>query len=61
MYIGEIARLVLEKLTKDGKIFGGKLSDKLHTKWAFTATHVSKIVRYSYFKNQFGSMIFNFY
>ncbi len=44
-YIGDLARLVLLKLTEEGLAFRGKISEKL-TKWrTFTAMHLSNICR----------------
>ncbi|CAH1787487.1 unnamed protein product [Owenia fusiformis] len=43
MYIGEIVRLCLLHLQKDGLIFKGGVSDKFSNRWIFTASHVSVI------------------
>lgn len=43
MYMGELVRLALEKLTKDGVIFGGKGSDLLFTRGRFYTKYVSEI------------------
>lgn len=45
LYLGELVRLVLVKLTKLGLIFGGKGSEKLFTRWNFTTSHVTAIER----------------
>ena len=44
-YIGDLARLILLKLTDEGLIFGGKASEKLKTWKSFTAGHLSNIER----------------
>uniref|UniRef100_H2Y728 Phosphotransferase n=1 Tax=Ciona savignyi TaxID=51511 RepID=H2Y728_CIOSA len=43
MYMGEIVRLVLVKLTDDGLLFGGKGSDALRTRGSFQTSYVSQI------------------
>lgn len=43
MYMGELVRLVAEKLTKEGLLFGGKGSDLLHTRGRFYTKYVSEI------------------
>lgn len=43
MYMGELTRLVLEKLTKEGLLFGGKGSDALFTRGSFYTKYVSEI------------------
>lgn len=43
MYLGELVRLVLVRLTKDGIIFNGKLSQELNTRNLFLTKYVSKI------------------
>lgn len=45
MYMGEIARLVLVKLTKEGLLFGGKGSDMLFEPGSFYTKYVSEIER----------------
>ncbi|KAL3277181.1 hypothetical protein HHI36_012532 [Cryptolaemus montrouzieri] len=43
MYMGELTRLVLEKFTKEGLLFGGKGSDALFTRGSFYTKYVSEI------------------
>ncbi|XP_054264515.1 hexokinase type 2 isoform X2 [Macrosteles quadrilineatus] len=43
MYMGELVRLILLKLTKDNILFGGKPSEALLTKWRFKTKYVSEI------------------
>lgn len=43
MYMGEIARLAIEKLTKEALIFGGKGSEELFTRGRFYTKYVSEI------------------
>ncbi|XP_045467648.1 hexokinase type 2 isoform X1 [Harmonia axyridis] len=43
MYMGELARLALEKLTKEGLLFSGKGSDALFTRGSFYTKYVSEI------------------
>ncbi|XP_023313528.1 hexokinase type 2 isoform X4 [Trichogramma pretiosum] len=43
MYMGELARLVLEKLTNDGHLFGGKLPEELRKRGRFFTKYVSEI------------------
>ncbi|XP_017780517.1 PREDICTED: hexokinase type 2 isoform X2 [Nicrophorus vespilloides] len=43
MYMGELARLVLQKLTKEGLLFNGKGSDPLFTRQRFYTKYVSEI------------------
>lgn len=45
MYMGEIVRLVLQKLCKHGLIFGGRGSEELHTMGRFYTKYVSEIER----------------
>lgn len=45
MYLGELVRLVLVKLTENGLIFGGKLPGILKKKDAFYTKYVSEIER----------------
>lgn len=45
MYMGEIVRLVLEKLRKGGHVFQGKGSDDMSTKGRFYTKYVSEIER----------------
>ena len=42
-YLGEIARLALQKLVKGGQLFGGKSSTKFDTFEAFESKYVSII------------------
>jgi len=44
-YIGDLARLVLLRLTEQGLLFGGHVSEQLKTWKSFTAAHLSNIVR----------------
>ncbi|ENN76988.1 hypothetical protein D910_02889 [Dendroctonus ponderosae] len=43
MYMGELVRLVLEKFTKEGLLFGGKGSDMLFERKRFYTKYVSEI------------------
>lgn len=43
MYMGELVRLVLEKFTKEGLLFGGKGSDLLFERKRFYTKYVSEI------------------
>lgn len=43
MYMGELVRLVLEKCTKEGVLFGGKGTDALYTRDRFLTKYVSEI------------------
>ncbi|XP_076257522.1 hexokinase A isoform X1 [Rhynchophorus ferrugineus] len=43
MYMGELVRLVLEKFTKEGLLFGGKGSDLLFERGRFYTKYVSEI------------------
>jgi len=43
MYMGEVARQVLVRLTKDGLLFGGKFSTQLLTPYAFLTKYISMI------------------
>ena len=45
MYMGEIVRLVLEKLRKAGLIFHGKGSEELSSRGRFYTKYVSEIER----------------
>lgn len=46
MYIGELVRLCLLKLTDRGLLFGGKVTDQLSTRWVIQASVVAAIERY---------------
>lgn len=46
MYLGELCRLVIEKLTRDGHLFNGKGSDQLFERGKFPTKYVSEIERY---------------
>jgi len=46
MYMGEIARLVIEKLRKGGHVFGGKGSNELSERGRFYTKYVSEIERF---------------
>jgi len=48
MYMGEIVRLVIVKLTDENKMFGGKLSEEMKTAGAFGTSYMSDIERYNY-------------
>lgn len=41
LYLGELVRLVLVKMTKAGLLFGGKKSSSLHTKGRIETRHVA--------------------
>lgn len=43
MYMGELARLALQKFTKEGLLFGGKGSELLFTRERFYTKYVSEI------------------
>lgn len=43
MYMGELTRLVLEKLVNEGLIFGGKCSSDLKKRGKFFTKYVSEI------------------
>jgi len=43
MYMGEVARQVLVKLTRDGLLFGGELTTQLLTPYAFKTKYISMI------------------
>lgn len=43
MYMGEIVRVVLVRLAKDGLLFDGQVSDELLTPHAFPTKYVSEI------------------
>lgn len=45
LYLGELVRRVLEQLTVDGVIFGGKLTDEMQTPQRFHAKYLSEILR----------------
>jgi hexokinase len=45
MYMGELVRLVLVKLTQEGLLFNGKCSDMLLEKGSFYTKYVSEIER----------------
>lgn len=46
MYIGELVRLCLLKLTDKGLLFGGKVTEELSTRWVIQAAVVAAIERY---------------
>ena len=46
MYMGEIARLILEKLRKNGLLFQGQGSEEMATRGRFYTKYVSEIERY---------------
>ncbi|ESO92176.1 hypothetical protein LOTGIDRAFT_233221 [Lottia gigantea] len=43
MYLGEFVRLVLVKLTNEGVLFNGHVTEELATRWKFTSGFVTKI------------------
>lgn len=43
MYLGEIVRLLLVKLTQKQLLFGGRLSDRLLTPGSFQTRFISEI------------------
>ncbi|XP_059608270.1 hexokinase type 2 isoform X2 [Phlebotomus argentipes] len=43
MYLGELARLVIQKFTKSGHLFGGQGSELLYKRWKFFTKYVSEI------------------
>lgn len=43
MYMGELARLIMERFTNEGLLFGGKGSDALFTQHSFYTKYVSEI------------------
>jgi hexokinase len=43
MYMGEIARLILERLTREGYLFGGQGSDNLYKRGNFFTKYISEI------------------
>ncbi|CAH1782861.1 unnamed protein product [Owenia fusiformis] len=43
MYMGEIARLVILKLTQEGLMFGGEVSEELETRQRFYTKYISEI------------------
>ena len=45
MYMGELARLILVKFTKQGLLFGGNGSDLLYKRGNFFTKYVSEIER----------------
>lgn len=45
MYMGELVRLVLEKLTNAGILFDGEGSDPLFTPGTFPTKYISEILR----------------
>lgn len=45
MYMGELARLVLVKFTKQGLLFGGRGSDLLFKRGNFFTKYISEIER----------------
>jgi hexokinase len=45
MYMGELARLILVKFTKQGLLFGGRGSDLLFKRGNFFTKYVSEIER----------------
>lgn len=43
MYMGELARLAIERFTKEGLLLGGKGSDQLFSRGRFYTKYVSEI------------------
>ncbi|KAK0047392.1 hexokinase-1 [Biomphalaria pfeifferi] len=43
MYLGELVRLVLVRLIKDGTLFNGKAEKLIEGRWKFTTSHVTDI------------------
>nr|QZU27268.1 HK-1 [Onchidium reevesii] len=43
MYLGELVRLVLVRLVKDGVLFGGDGGQLMEARWKFTTSHVTAI------------------
>uniref|UniRef100_A0A6Q2Y9L4 Hexokinase-2 n=1 Tax=Esox lucius TaxID=8010 RepID=A0A6Q2Y9L4_ESOLU len=46
MYMGEMVRLILLKMAKEGLLFDGKVSDALRTKGKFHTKHITLIEQY---------------
>ncbi|ELK32374.1 Putative hexokinase HKDC1 [Myotis davidii] len=46
LYLGELVRLILVKMTKAGLLFGGKKSSSLHTKGKIETRHVAAMEKY---------------
>ncbi|XP_016053914.1 PREDICTED: putative hexokinase HKDC1 [Miniopterus natalensis] len=46
LYLGELVRLILVKMTKAGLLFGGKRSSSLHTKGKIETRHVAAMEKY---------------
>ncbi|XP_039972050.1 hexokinase HKDC1-like isoform X2 [Xiphias gladius] len=46
MYLGELVRLVVLKMTKMGQLFDGRVSDALRTKGKITTAHVAAMEEY---------------
>ncbi|XP_002734800.1 hexokinase-4-like [Saccoglossus kowalevskii] len=58
MYLGEIVRLILVKLTKAGVIFNGNITDDLETKWIFKTKYISYIEEDTSVNNEACKSIF---
>uniref|UniRef100_A0A146LSX2 Phosphotransferase n=1 Tax=Lygus hesperus TaxID=30085 RepID=A0A146LSX2_LYGHE len=43
MYLGELARLLIIKFTKDKVLFGGQINPKLQERWSFLTEYISEI------------------
>ena len=43
LYMGELVRIILLKMTKKGLLFNGQVSDALRTKGKFQTKHVALI------------------
>lgn len=56
MYMGELARLILVKFTKQGLLFGGQGSDLLFKRGNFFTKYVSEIERYVTWWKDFSLM-----
>ncbi|KAM9197697.1 hexokinase HKDC1 [Dugong dugon] len=46
LYLGELVRLILLKMARDGLLFGGKKSSALHTKGKIETRHVAAMEKY---------------
>ena len=45
MYLGEVARQVIQKLTKQGLLFGGQGSDTLFERGGFFTKYITEVER----------------
>lgn len=46
MYMGELVRLILVKMAKEGLLFEGRITPELLTRGKFETKHVSAIEKY---------------